>query len=133
MNLATVRSVRFSIVFYCIYCIHRSSHRCETSSQTMDIDCVNHQTNAPTNVGTSQKHKVHMTLSLHKSASPQIIHPVYNKMHKIWIQCAVAPSTSVKTRIFSVIHIGAGFTNITIMLINIIPHSHCETENLHYY
>jgi hypothetical protein len=33
----------------------------------MDIDCVSLQTNAPTDVGTSQKHKVHMTLSLHKS------------------------------------------------------------------
>jgi hypothetical protein len=27
-----------------------------------------------------------MSLSLHKSASMQLIHPVYNKMHKIWIQ-----------------------------------------------
>jgi hypothetical protein len=42
----------------------RSSHRGETSSQTMDIECVN----APTNVGTSQKLKVHVTLSSHKSS-----------------------------------------------------------------
>jgi hypothetical protein len=59
----------------------------------MDIECVNHQTNAPNKVATSHEHKVHMSLSLHKSASMQIIHPMYNTMHKAWIH-----STAIQCR-----------------------------------
>jgi hypothetical protein len=33
----------------------------------MDTECVNRQTNAPINAGISQKHKVRVTLLLHKS------------------------------------------------------------------
>jgi ethanolamine utilization protein EutP (predicted NTPase) len=34
----------------------------------MDIECISHKTNAPTNVGTSRKQKVHVTLSLQNSS-----------------------------------------------------------------
>jgi hypothetical protein len=49
------------IVLYLLYS-GTSSHRREMSSQTMDIECVKQQTDAPTSVGISQKHKVHVTL-----------------------------------------------------------------------
>jgi hypothetical protein len=77
-------SFTFFTLLYLLYS-DRSSRRQETSSQTIDIECVNHETNAPTNFGTNQKHEVHMPLSLHKSTSMQKIHPMYNKMHKILI------------------------------------------------
>jgi hypothetical protein len=72
----------YYVKLFLLYLLYwgRFSYRWETISQTMDIECVSHQTNAPTIVETSQKHKVHMTLSLHKSS----IHAKNSSNVQLW-------------------------------------------------